>query len=112
MPNHLRVAIVVSFDLHGPTRKGSETYTRIKKDLAKKLKIKKIAPAKSGRVVKLPFNTFFGYFPARLADRSTSYLRDLARRKVVEVIGCHHKAATIFVFVGRDLRWGKKKIAA
>jgi hypothetical protein len=105
-----RTAVLVCLDLHGvPAQKKFRTYTRIKNDL-EKLKVKKTVITKSGNEIRLTYNTYLGYLPAKFAaNQSMANLRDLVRKKVVEVVKRHHAAATVFVFIARDWGWGRRR---
>jgi hypothetical protein len=104
-----RTAVLICLDLHGvPANKKFQTYTRIKNDL-EKLKVRKTAITKSGREIRLTYNTYLGYLPEKFAERSMADLRDLVRKKVVKVVKRHHLAATVFVFVARHWGWGRKR---
>lgn len=108
-----KVAITVTFDLHYvKPQNRRRVYTQIRDDLAS-AKMRKYIIRKSGSQLKLPANTFVGFFSGPTVDGMTSaQIRTVIMTRVKRIIESHHRSATIFVFVGRQWAWGKGRVAA
>ena len=94
--------VLVTFDLH---RVRPAAYTRVKDRLAN-LDLRKVIRSKStGRVRKLPANTFAAKFVGRLPDSKSSPLRDHVRAEVKRILQDEGLKATVFVAVGQRWAW-------
>lgn len=98
---------IVTYDLHGaPT----PAYKQVKTALAQHKLKKKIRSKKSGKLSRLPDNTFAAKFSGKWNRKQAKQLRNDLRNKVQKEIKGLNLKATIFVAVGDGWAWGKRTV--
>ena len=103
----MSMLVVVTFDLHGAKPK---EYPRVKAALAQRRLKKEIRSGKSGKLSKLPANTFAAKFSGKWNKRAANELRDYVRNEVRQVIRMLRLTATVFVAVGDRWAWGRRYV--
>jgi hypothetical protein len=99
--------VIVTFDLHGAKPK---SYARVKSALSKLKLKKKIRSKKSGKLNRLPANTFVAKVGGDWNSKQAKQLRNHVRKKVVKAITRLSLKATIFVAVADGWAWGKRTV--
>jgi hypothetical protein len=100
--------VIVTFDLHGAP---SGAYLKLKSALAAQIKLEKnIRSKKSGKLNRLPDNTFAAKFGGKWNRKQTKQLRSKVRKTVVKAIMQLHLSATVFVAVADGWAWSKRTV--
>jgi hypothetical protein len=97
--------VLVTFDLLGAP---PAEYPRVKKALASLRLKKEIRSKNSGKLSKLPANTFAAVFTGKWQKRKAKKLRNYIRKQVQGVMKSLGLTATIFVAVGDKWAWSKR----
>jgi hypothetical protein len=96
----MSMLVVVTFDLHGAP---SAEYPRVQAALANLTLRKQIRSKKSGRLSKMPHNTFVARFSGKWNKKRARKLRNYVRKSVRTAVQARGLNATMFVGVGE--RW-------
>jgi hypothetical protein len=96
---------IVTFDLHGAP---PSEYPRVKAALAKRRLKKEIRSKKSGKLSKLPANTFAAEFKGKWAKKKARKLCDYLKNEFELIRKSLGLNASVFVVVGSKWAWSKR----
>lgn len=102
--------VTVTFDLHGKSSRKS-AYDNVKIGFAKFGLTKQAILKKTGKRVKLPANTYVGVYDRKWNHKKPPQLRDYLKNEIQKVMKTHNYKYTIFIAVGNNWAWSKKKAA-
>ncbi|MFC2072613.1 hypothetical protein ACFLUU_07955 [Chloroflexota bacterium] len=96
--------VIVTFDLHGAS---PESYLKVKKKLSRLNLEKQITSKTSGRLRRLPANTFVAKYDN---SNNASSLRSRLRLRVKRIIVSEGLEGDVFVAVGDSWAWGTGRV--